>query len=709
MISSILLWNCKRDDLMKMVWGALQKFVVSSVLAIILFVYCGSPASAASCLPRLAAEPTDIVKFQGQPLRQLGNQLFYITDRSETLELPAVLKRFATGRLDRMSGKEHFSGEYDSTIHWIGFALKNETDAAASLLLTTNVPWLRVIEFYLLREDCQVELLLNRKETSPYRSEDFFGEDMTGRQFQLAAGQTATLIVRYGSYGLSLLPLSIETSATLTEVATQKSVKRSIYYTFTLAMLVFFVGFNLALAGSKTVMLTASFATGVFLLAQLDGLLFPMLWPNSPLWNRDASFYILTLMSVFSFVTIANLTASSGWKRLSWVIYGVAAIVVIPVLLVPFVDIPTLTLGALAGGSLAIASMAFTTVMWARGAGIKRIIAIVAGVLAGFIMFAMVWAMIVGSGGLNLVGHDLAKAVYFLVSISLMIAFTTRARGVSSDLRVALQQQLASARRDVETSKALLEAEREFVGARELAEQRRAQLAEASHDLRQPIAALRLYIDRLPQNSGDVSKPSLERALEFVENILVQNLEKTDHSNGEDLALPDNTYTSETAIADDDTKLESFPAQLILDTCHAMFFDQAKHKNLELRVIESSLQLRSAATPVLRIVCNLVSNSVKFTHQGKVVIGVVRRGERVEFVIADTGPGIEASEQDRIFQPYEKTIDSDGHGLGLAIAKQLCDANNLDMKMTTKPGAGTCFRVSVPRLLSSTIDDQKEH
>jgi signal transduction histidine kinase len=287
-----------------------------------------------------------------------------------------------------------------------------------------------------------------------------------------------------------------------------------------------------------------------------------------------------------------------------------------------------------------------------------------------------------------------------------MIAFTTRVRGVSSDLRIALQQQLTSARREVETSKALLEAEREFVRARGVAEQRRAQLAEASHDLRQPIAALRLYIDRLPQKIGDVGKPSLVRALEFVESILVQNLEKTDHSNEKNLTPPDYTDTGKTAIADNDAELETFPAQLILDTCHAMFFDQAKHKNLELRVLGSSLELRSAATPVLRVVCNLVSNAVKFTQQDKVVVGVVRRGERVEFIIADTGPGIEDSERERLFQPYEKTIDSVGHGLGLAIAKQLCDANDLDMRMTTKPGAGTCFRVSVPRSLSSTIDSQ---
>lgn len=686
-------------------WCGLQKLVVRFVLATFLFVSYGNLA-AAFCLPKLAANPTDIVRYQGQPLRQLGNHLFYITDRSETLELPAVLKRFETGPLDRMSGKEHFSGEYDSTIHWIGFALKNETDTPVSLLLSTNVPWMRVSEFYLLRGDCQVELLLNRKETTPYRSADFLGQAPTGRQFQLVSGEVATIIVRYGSYGLSLLPLSIETSETFAEVAALKSVKRSIYYTFTLAMLVFFVGFNLALTGSKMGMLIATFIAGVALLAQLDGLLFPILWPNSPIWNGDASFYMLTAMSFLSFLAIAGLTEESGWKRLSKAIYGVAAIVIVPVLLVPFFDIPTLTLGALAGGSLAIASMAFATVMWARGAGIKRVIAIVAGVLAGFIMFAMVWAMIVGQGGVNLAGHDMAKAVYFLVSISLMIAFTTRTRGMSSDLRDALQQQLTSARREVETSKALLEAEREFVGARELAEQRRAQLAEASHDLRQPIAALRLYVDRMPREIGGIGKPSLERALEFVENILVQNLEKTDHSNEKNLASSDSTNTSKIDVGDKDSDLETFPAQLILDTCHAMFVDQAKHKNLELRVVGSSLQLMSAATPVLRVVCNLVSNAVKFTQQGKIVVGVVRRGEFVEFVIADTGPGIEETERDRLFKPYEKTIDSAGHGLGLAIAKQLCDANNLDMKMTTKFGAGTCFRVSVPRSFSSTNDSK---
>lgn len=687
---------------MRLSWCGRQNFDVIALLAVVLSVACSNIA-VALCPPKLAAQSTDIVRYQGQPIRQLGSQLFHFPDLSEELDLPAAFKKFETAPLRRSPNQNHFSGRYELAVYWIGLSIRNETDGPASLVPATNVPLLRSIAIYLVRHDCQIELLLNRSESAPYRPNDFHGQALTGRQFRLDAGEAANIIVRYGSYGMSLLPLSLETSETLAGVAAQNSVKNSVFYTFALATLIFFIGFNLALAGSKTALLTATFVAGLALLAQIDGLLFPVLWPDAPIWNRDASFYILTVVSVLSFITAASLSKQSVLGRFSQALLGAAAIPIVPVLLTPLLDIPTLTLAALAIGSLSVAAMAFATVMWARGGEIKRIIAIVAGVLAGFLMLAMVSAMIVGLDLLTFAGHDLARVAYLLISVSLMTAFTTHARGMSVDLREALQQRLVAAEREAEKNKALLEAERDFMRARDLAERRRAQLAEASHDLRQPIAALRLTVDSLPSETGGVGKTSLTQALDYVESILVENLERTDRSDA-NTDIVETGPSDEMGGSDPKTEREVFAAQIILDTANAMFAGEAKNKNLELRFLKSSLDLNSATTPVLRIVCNLVANAVKYTRDGKVIVGVLRRGQQAVFVVADTGPGIASFDRDRLFQPYEKTIDSKGHGLGLAIAKQLVDAQGLDLQMTTELGRGTCFRLTVPQAISNRED-----
>ncbi len=99
---------------------------------------------------------------------------------------------------------------------------------------------------------------------------------------------------------------------------------------------------------------------------------------------------------------------------------------------------------------------------------------------------------------------------------------------------------------------------------------------------------------------------------------------------------------------------------------------------------------------MLRIVCNLVSNAIRFTDEGKILVGVLHRDGVCEMVVADTGVGIAEADRDRLLQRFEKSQESSGHGLGLAIAYRLATENAIAITMSSAVGVGTCFRLRIP-------------
>ncbi|KJK25522.1 ATPase [Burkholderiaceae bacterium 16] len=95
-----------------------------------------------------------------------------------------------------------------------------------------------------------------------------------------------------------------------------------------------------------------------------------------------------------------------------------------------------------------------------------------------------------------------------------------------------------------------------------------------------------------------------------------------------------------------------------------------------------------------QIVINLVSNAIKFTEQGAVTLAVRHQREMATIVVSDTGPGIDAADQERIFDPFERACghdDRDGIGLGLAIVRLLADLMGGEIRVRSASGAGSEF------------------
>jgi two-component system, sensor histidine kinase len=212
-------------------------------------------------------------------------------------------------------------------------------------------------------------------------------------------------------------------------------------------------------------------------------------------------------------------------------------------------------------------------------------------------------------------------------------------------------------------------------------------LASASHDLRQPVHALSLFIGAL---RGSQMDPPARR--------LVSQIDKS-------VAALDNLFASLLDISKLDAGVVSLETRkfdidpLLERVCgdHAL---EAQSKGVRLKMSPCSLTVNSDPILLERIVRNLVSNAVRYTTCGGIVVGC-RRGHQLSIQIWDTGPGIAEEEQQNIFQEFYQigNIERDrgaGLGLGLAIVKRLAELLDCKLTLKSKLGAGSVFQITVP-------------
>ena len=210
----------------------------------------------------------------------------------------------------------------------------------------------------------------------------------------------------------------------------------------------------------------------------------------------------------------------------------------------------------------------------------------------------------------------------------------------------------------------------------------------AGHDILQPLNAARLYAtalgERLPAESevrGFSDK--IDSALQSVEDILgaVLDISRLD-------AGAMKPHFATVNLGDTLKRVETD------------FRPLADEKGLELVVVPSSLKVRSDAQALRRLVQNLVSNAIKYTVSGKVLVGARRRGDHAVIEVHDTGIGIPAEKAESVFKEFTRLDEgaraAQGLGLGLSIVDRLARMLEHPVSMTSAPGEGTVFRLSVP-------------
>lgn len=213
-------------------------------------------------------------------------------------------------------------------------------------------------------------------------------------------------------------------------------------------------------------------------------------------------------------------------------------------------------------------------------------------------------------------------------------------------------------------------------------------LAAAGHDILQPLNAARLYasvlVDQLQEGESGGLVRNVEAALESVEDIIGAVLDISRLDTG--ALKPEQTI---------------FRLDVLLKALELEFEPVARDKGLDLRFVSTSVSIRSDRRLLRRLLQNLVSNAVKYTTHGKVLVGCRRRGGKVIVEVHDTGMGIPETKQKLIFEEFQRLDDgmrvAKGLGLGLSIVDRISHVLDHPVQLVSDPGSGSCFRVELPQ------------
>lgn len=414
-------------------------------------------------------------------------------------------------------------------------------------------------------------------------------------------------------------------------------------------------------------------------MGQVDGYGFALLWPDAPGWNNHAPTLLcvigIAMHAAFAMRFLQLRERYPGlWRlNLGWIL-------LVPLgsalLLFAWGDTPQglrQAEGFGIGMSLAYAPLAVWCAWRAARDGVPGARLYVLGVLAlalfTFVLFPLAVLGWEPLPGLELVTY--AKLGLLAEAALFSAALVNRVR------RFQAEQAEGRMRRLVEAEE-LLRAETDKRAALERSRAQSLQLASASHDISQPLASLRFAIAALRERepgAGEISA-HLDRSLSYAETLLRDIIEQARAE------LPEH---------EDHIELGALFAQLT-----AAWRDQAEAKGLQIGYADTGLELDASTLIVSRLLNNLLSNALRYTERGRILLGVRRRPGGLELQVLDTGPGLLPAQIERLTRAFERgASDSQGFGLGLFIVRSLCAQCGYELRVRSTLGRGTCVGIYV--------------
>ncbi|MFP5375051.1 MAG: PAS-domain containing protein, partial [Gammaproteobacteria bacterium] len=211
-------------------------------------------------------------------------------------------------------------------------------------------------------------------------------------------------------------------------------------------------------------------------------------------------------------------------------------------------------------------------------------------------------------------------------------------------------------------------------------------LAAIGHDLMQPLHAAQLFADALAEQLRGSTQADavaeLRGALDSTSDLLGALLDMSRLEAGGLVPEP-----------------RPVPLAEVLDPLVSEFRALAMAHGVRLRCLPSAAWVRTDPQLLRRVLQNFLANAVRYAGGGEVLVGARREGRELRIEVHDTGPGISAEEQVRVFEEFRRGPGAAGQGLGLglAIARRICDLLDVPLALRSEPGRGSVFSVRVPR------------
>lgn len=212
-------------------------------------------------------------------------------------------------------------------------------------------------------------------------------------------------------------------------------------------------------------------------------------------------------------------------------------------------------------------------------------------------------------------------------------------------------------------------------------------IAAASHDILQPLNAARLFtsslVERLKRSNDGALARNVDSSLEAVEEILTALLDIS--------RLDAGVMTPELSI---------FRIDDLMETLSTEYAPAASKKNLVLKAMPCGATVETDRKLLRRVMQNFISNAIKYTKSGRILMGCRRKGRTLRIEIHDTGIGIPNSKRELVFQEFQRLSEDDssatGLGLGLSIVERVARILGSDITLRTTHGKGSMFAITVP-------------
>lgn len=453
-----------------------------------------------------------------------------------------------------------------------------------------------------------------------------------------------------------------------------------VYFTFIATSVGFFSIAMLALRAYLWLSYSLIALLLVVLMASVDGTLAYML-SKGPQLVDESPLFIGAVTAAAGFCQSAYLIdRNSVINRLKPVVYGLC---IVSLSIVPaywlFYDIQLLylILNVLLLGMLA--STTLPPLSWPRVAPLQRRLAVWAPAL--FLVFVLMLYVI------DTLGLNFSTALKNQINRMAVLAYLAYGLGfglvylilTAKEKRKAEQAVIIAERKAIQDELKLKTAQYDFERVSRIASTRYQQLQEASHDIRQPIGALRATMKdsrhALPENE----KEQLDQIIDYLDELASSYISEDRHQS-------DNS--SQTSLAEQ-SEYEQVSTRLLIDTAIRLFSKEAAQKSILLEVSDEGYELIAPPLIVVRMLSNLVANALNHSKASRICISTALNKRQMTIQVRDNGVGIAEENLSLFLTRGRKSEESPGTGLGLSSVKEHAEKFGWQFVLTSKPGEGT--------------------
>lgn len=566
---------------------------------------------------------------------------------------------------------------YTKNVIWLRFTLHNAT-TDENFVLAMRENFLQLYEVYIRSEDGAFEQIDSQDLTSGFAARRVLFPELT-TPFVLPQNSSSDIYIRYWSGGSSEISWRVMTRDAFVQWSGSRTARNFVFYgmtlLFSMSAIVSWIVTRRMVFGAYAVYTLA----GLLFIMHSDGNAFQYLWPNAPAFNAFATIPLgAGMITTGLFFSRSFLVTQVHNPIVDRVLIGMMAFTV----------------------SLALSSIVVDTQIIKRLLVLMSLIATVTIALAGFIaartrfrevrfyLIAWIFAFI-ASAVMTLrhwLGFDFSEELQFNAMRTVLIcdaalmglAILDRINWLKQSQQAALEVSLAQANKTVELTTRLQDLEQKVAIADTLAVSQERNLTQTAHDIRQPLNALRLNLRQMTEDrTGSHKIAEVEETLGYLESLVSENL-------------------SNVLIADAPREEQTTEIGPIMASAVDMFAADATAKGIHLRFVESSARTSIAPLALMRMLTNLVSNAIKATSEGGILVGV-RQAGGLRLEVHDTGSGLSAERFAKgVSGEADAASDGGGSGLGLGIVAQIADETGVRFERAETEARGTVLRLWLP-------------